>query len=408
MTISPPTKVKTYHSVSLDILASGIDSLYLAIDVVWQNEAFFESLTTMKEVCKQCGNDSALIMKYNDNSAKWICTLKPYGIKGYEWFLTGSDFSLKIGNWIEPISRPSIIVQIHSEVLWRLGVKQSIGLLIEILTAQNAKIQTIKPSRVDLCLDTLWPKNLWEMNLINYSVTRSNYASPHLNNLTLTGLSIGKGTVSARLYDKPLEITQKSKKFWMYDVWGVESVPEEFNIIRIEFQLRREALKDLGIEVLEDLMSHLDNLWAYCTKNWLKFQDNPGAHHTQRNTFKWWQEIQNGFLGVQNPTPLIWCKAINSKMDQLLAQTLGTMASLEALHCEKAMLDIDEEISFSKALKDVRELAQKKGINDFNFSIGVQDKRSKHHRAVRKMYKAKQMRTVLGHPSHFHPKKIGE
>ena len=85
----------------------------------------------------------------------------------------------------------------------------------------------IKPSRVDLCADILLDEKLWTKDLIDYRVTRSNYASQHFTNNQLTGIVIGKGHMMARLYDKPLEIKQKKKKEWMYDIWGISTVPEE-------------------------------------------------------------------------------------------------------------------------------------------------------------------------------------
>ena len=91
----------------------------------------------------------------------------------------------------------------------------------------------------------------------------------------MKGISIGKGNISARLYDKPLEIKQQSKKYWMYDVWGINKndLDDNHKIIRVEFQLRRELIKDLGANYFEDLLKGYGKIWAYCTQKWLKFQD---------------------------------------------------------------------------------------------------------------------------------------
>jgi hypothetical protein len=53
--------------------------------------------------------------------------------------------------------------------------------------------------------------------------------------------------------------------------------------------------KKLGIHTLDILFAMIINVWSYCTKEWLKFQDNPGKQSHQRNTFSWWKEIQDGF-----------------------------------------------------------------------------------------------------------------
>ena len=161
----------------------------------------------------------------------------------------------------------------------------------------------------------------------------------------------------------------------------------------------------MGIEVLSNLISHIDNLWGYCTKDWLKFQENPGKHHTQRNTFLWWETIQNGFLGIQDPCPLIRCKAINRKKDQLFAQTYGTLSSLEALFCEEYGQPLNKEAFLDESLQNMKDIASAKGLNDFRFGIDVQDKRAKYHRYVQKMHEVQQKRMALGHPSNLPIKK---
>src|SRR5690606_11582440 len=107
---------------------------------------------------------------------------------------------------------------------------------------------------------------------------RAAQVSPHLTHRKLTGFSIGKGQLSARLYDKPEEIASKSKKFWMYDVWGVESVARDHRVIRVEYQHRREALRELGVDSFADLVEKLDRLWAYDTGSWLRLVDDASKH----------------------------------------------------------------------------------------------------------------------------------
>ena len=91
--------------------------------------------------------------------------------------------------------------------------------LKDTLYRAGAESLLLKPSRVDVCIDMAFPKDGWKMDLIEHRVTRAHYAAPHFDNSTMTGISIGKGNIAARLYDKILEISQKSKKTWMFDVW---------------------------------------------------------------------------------------------------------------------------------------------------------------------------------------------
>ena len=117
----------------------------------------------------------------------------------------------------------------------------------------------------------------------------------------------------------------------MYDVWKIKEVPEGKKIIRIEFQLRREVLKEASLKKPVDLFQKIDKAWAYCTKKWLKFQDRPGLHHTQRSTFKWYEEIQDGFNGVQGAEPLVREKAVSTDKKRLVQLANGSIEACHAL-----------------------------------------------------------------------------
>src|SRR5690606_16321245 len=147
---------------------------------------------------------------------------------------------------------------------------------------------------------------------------------PHLRHEQLTGISVGRGQISARLYNKPLEIQTKSHKFWMFDVWGVQHVPDDLRIIRVEVQLRREKLKALGINLLADLWAKEAGLWAYCTQRWLKLQTG-GPHHTQRRTVPWWSVVEAGYAGAQGAEPLVIEKAVRATRERLMKQILGLL-----------------------------------------------------------------------------------
>jgi hypothetical protein len=330
-TISPPAKVKSPGNSLPRIISSGIDTLYLAISITWKNETFFNLLAELKARASSQNEPQTLEIPRSDNSDNWLYDVMPHGAKGYEWLIQNNEYTLKIGNWMEIKQRPSVMVEIRSETLWSHGHFEAVNRIFELLTQQGAIIYIVKPSRVDLCVDMLVNEDLWTTELITYSVTRSTYAASHLTNNRLTGLTIGRGNIVARLYDKPLEILQKKKKVWMYDIWGIKSVPDGKKIIRVEFQLRRQALNGLCLHDIFDFLKHTHNVWGYCTKKWLKFQDNPEKHHTQRNTFDWWEVVQNGFMGQQNPNPLIRQKAIQEDLNNLGKQACGLLTSMHAI-----------------------------------------------------------------------------
>ncbi len=378
-TISPPAKVKLHNTKGTKILVSGIDSLYLAMNVSWLNAGLFEYLGYLKKFAIEEEKDIPVLFN-NKGSDEYGFLVKPHGTNGYEWLLIGKEYSLKIGNWLEPIQRPSIMAEIRSELLWRMGFRNAVNHLIELIESQNASVNDIKPSRVDICVDVLLSEDIWSIDLIEYRTTRAGYAAPHFFNRKLTGISVGKGAVSARLYDKPLEIKQKSKKTWMYDVWPIKDVPDGMKIIRVEYQLRREALKQLSINTDRDLFSNLNNLWAYCTEKWLKFQDNPGKHHTQRKTFDWWKVIQSGFSGDFKAYPLIRHKALRLDSERLFNSALGFFLSHLAVEREIKDVDLEQPVNKDYISEAFKEKLSDRIISEDDLNKNIFRKRAKYHR----------------------------
>lgn len=381
------------------ILASGIDSLDISIDVKWSNGLFFEYLAQQKFEAEE---DQDKVIKFPGSDQ--IALIKPYGRNGHEWVIENEHFSLTIGNWLEPKSRPSIMMSMRSLALWQIGPQELTAQICSHITKSGGEILSIKPSRIDLCVDIVIPKPIWSVELIPSRVTRAAYAAPHFFNCDLTGMSIGKGKISARLYDKPLEIRQKSKKYWMYDIWEITpDLPDNLNIIRIEGQIRREGLKELGLDQLDETFSHVEKIWAYFTQDWLKFQDNPGNHHTMRTTFDWWQVIQNGFMGVQSPTPLIRCKAFNQSKKQLYSQTHGTLTSIIALNHEINDFPLGHPTGFEDMKDQLGACFTEYGKSDFDLEVAVYEKRAKNHKAKDKAEKVHQERIDKGLPCNITP-----
>jgi len=373
MTISHPSNVK-------NILASGVDSLVISMNMRWIDSSLFAALDEAKEKAKQNGGDYHVHIKHFQPEDVWPFIIKPHGTKGFSWILTGSDFAYKIADSPEPTSRPNVMIEIRSETLWRLGPEEAIKIALNLLEANGGDIVEAKLSRVDLCIDFLMPAKLWAYQLMDYAVTRAADMALFFHHRKLTGIAIGKGVISARLYDKPLEIQQQSKKEWMYDVWGIKEIPEEQKIIRLEFQLRREVLKQLGLKKTEDLSQKINQAWAYCTKNWLKFQDRPGLHHTQRTTFEWYKELQDGFKGVQGAEPLVREKAVTIDKKRLIQQANGHIQSLYAIYQEENKADRDKPVNMDDCINSYVNEQKSHRPDASELQAKITRKRSKYHR----------------------------
>ena len=373
MTISHPSNVK-------NVLASGVDSLVISMNVSWKDTSIFAMLDEIKNKAIERGDDYPGEINHIKPDKAWPFNVKPYGTKGYSWILTGCDFAFTIANSQEPGSRPNAMATIRSETLWRLGPEEATNIALGLITANGGHRIEAKLSRVDLCADFIMPEKLWSQSLMARAVTRATDFSPYYRHMRLTGIRIGKGTISARLYDKPLEIKQQSGKKWMFDIWGIEEPPEGTKIIRIEFQLRREVLKELGLKGVADLLPKIDGAWAYCTKKWLKFQDRPDLHHTQQSTLKWYQEIQNGFKGVQGAEPLIREKAVSMDKTRLMQQANGLIKSIHAIDQEEKREDREKPVSIDDCLDSYKNELRKHPESPSEIKANVTKKRARYHR----------------------------
>jgi hypothetical protein len=361
-------------------LVYGIDSLVVAIDVTWMTSTLFAYLEKLKNLAKTGEGEYPGVLRTQENSDEWPFNIKAYGVRGYEWLLDGREFTLRIGNWKTPKSRPSVMAEISSETLWHRGPGDSVNGIVSLLEDGGASLISVKVSRVDLCVDITLAKEMWSLDLMKYAVKRASDISSHYHDDNLTGISIGRGKISARIYDKFLEIKQKSRKFWMFDVWGIDEVPKGKKIIRIEFQLRREALKEMGLDTFDDFFENIEKVWAYCTKKWLKFEDNPGMHHTQRSTLTWWEVVQNAFNGVQGPKPIVRSKAFRTDMRQLARQAFGQLTSLEAARLEEQGAELNKEVDMFETVETYLKVLHDDGKDERDLNERIALKRARYHR----------------------------
>jgi hypothetical protein len=326
------------------VLASGFDTVHLGFDVAWSDTGLLVVLGELKS--KAAGDDAAesLILSVGDGSESVVVSVEPYGVRGYEWVLKNADVSMRVGNWLTPQARPSVIVEVRSEALWRMGPRAAVLLCWSILAGRGGQVQRCKPSRVDPCVDVLLPEGLWRPQLLEWAITRGRRSDTYRDGDNLTGFAVGAGELRARLYDKPAEIRAKSQKQWMFDVWGLQGVPAGRRIVRVEFQLRRDALRELGVLTADDVFAKEGRLWAYCTERWLRLADRPGQHVSRRRTLPWWEVVQRGYRGAQPGEALVREGAVRGAREQLLAQAVGMLTSLVALEAARhGALDVSSE-----------------------------------------------------------------
>jgi hypothetical protein len=273
-------------------LLHGIDSLDLGLYVYWGLDWKRRLLSLDKKKQQARKNGGLLIALPSGRS----CIFKPGG-KGenYRFHLQFDAYNLFIGKAARPGSSPNVYLSISAKVLWQNGIDTAIAWITQDLKAiGGGTIQRVQVSRLDLCADFWVPGGLSHEFLLSHKVTHNETQKLYLGKNELQTYYAGdaKSPIQMRLYFKGLEVKQGGTKLWFLDLWQRESTDD---IWRIEFQIRREALKQFSLDSLDDLQNKQAGLWVYLTSKWfsLRLPDNDKAE--RRTIHPFWSAVQNAF-----------------------------------------------------------------------------------------------------------------
>ncbi len=164
------------------------------------------------------------------------------------------------------------------------------------------RIEGNKSTRSDLCVD-LPDVNTHEM-ATEYSqfkfIARGRSSQLYTECYRHTGFRRGSAhRIMVRCYDKLRELGYSKEDCFKEDIliekrWGGIR-PKDAT--RVEFQLRREALKDFGVDSVEDLFEKAGEISAWLTHKWFRMTEQvPDRNHTDRaETSNLWQKVQRYF-----------------------------------------------------------------------------------------------------------------
>lgn len=311
-------------------LLCGIDSLDLGVYVIWGPDwkRRLHSLDKKKQRARKKGG--LLIGLPSGRS----CIFKPSG-KGenYRFHLQFEAYNLFIGKAARPGSSPNVYLSIAAKALWLNGIETALSWITEDLKAiGGGSVQSIKISRVDLCADFWVSGGLSYEFLLSHKVTRNDKGKLFLdkNELQTYYVADAKSPIQLRIYNKGLEVKQGGTKLWFLELWGRESTED---IWRIEFQVRRPALKQFGINSLDDLKNKQAGLWLHLTSEWfsLRLPDNEKAE--RKTIHPLWCAVQECF--TQN-VPVREVKRVHRSMGATLSEWYlshieGCLSSFAAL-----------------------------------------------------------------------------
>ena len=265
-------------------LASGVDSFYLSGRGVLGGR-LLEDLEQGRQSARETRSKSPLDV---GNERWWIAggalNRYPYRLE-HTRGLIGLTTSASL---------PTVHMQPTAAFIHAAGIVAAIDWFMDAAELLLGRVSW-KVSRVDLFMDSQrW--GIESADRTNF-VCRAKQRVVYEDDDTFRTLVFGtaKSGVKARIYDKTEESRKKGTDWWPA-VWGEAYEPEQ-RVVRVEFQVSRQVLREGRIDTPADALDRLPELWGYLTDRWLSYRE-PSQDQTRS---RWpvadeWKQIQAASL----------------------------------------------------------------------------------------------------------------
>jgi hypothetical protein len=241
--------------MNFQFLISGFDTIECAyyllptddfkldfIELAAQKESLVSSKLNNKPKPIQLGCEEFLLASHGTSS-------------GYPFVIENDVFMIQFGEY----NRPNFFVKFRSIALWHYGALA----LHERFLAWAASVgmmqsQPERLSRVDYAFDYHLPVLDFDENSF---VSLSSKDSQYRKDGKIQTIKFGMDNVVLRIYNKVDEIIEKSQKTWFFKLWGMEK-----DVWRVEWQVRKDQLRKLGIASFVDLRERQGDLLRLLVK----------------------------------------------------------------------------------------------------------------------------------------------
>ena len=252
-------------------------------------------------------------------------------------------------NRLSSTSRPLAKVEIKGESLTQFGVQGSLEIVDEVLKAFGICYGRSLLSRIDIKADHFGvPVNVYKADFDGDRViTRARQLNTFGSFQEVETISVGNrktNRVVCRFYDKIAELAKKPDKNNLFLKYVTDGEVLDA-CTRVEFEVRREGLKELGIDSFEDCFGRLGDIVSYLTGKFLRIADSEvDRNHTDRaKTAVHWQATQTAFLEYANtfrqlparvpePIPFDATRHCNSMIGHLISWMIKDGVKPESPH----------------------------------------------------------------------------
>lgn len=323
------------ESQTFKLLLHGFDTIQCAYYMEPSIEASldFQILASLKESIRHSKTKSPRHISLGN--AEFL--LHPSGSSsGYPFIISNQFFKIELGEF----NIPNFFVTFPSQSLWQDSPYSLHKKFISWASSVGYQQHTSESlSRVDYCFD--YKLEELDFNEDNF-VSRAAKDSKHRENGKPQTFTFGKGDIVLRVYDKIAEIEQQSDKAWFFILWG-----EDKDIWRIEWQIRKDKLKEFGIITFKDLQERIGNLLQYLAED----HDTLRIRTEDSNRSRWslhplWIDLQEN---IKNLNALEVCEvygqsaSLEERKMQIIISVYGYLKRLAAIRCIQKK---EKQISF--------------------------------------------------------------
>ncbi len=273
------------------IVVNGLDFLKVSFWLDWDSTELFRELEDLK----------AFVQLTEENSTPYHApggfdwNLQRTGTSRYNFRLTSGDLTLLLNTRRCDGVVPTARLEIGSLSCWSPGFFTIYERMIQWLKALGATIVKEIVSEVHLAADFL-QTDINTLGIENEErwVSRVHKFNIHRDRRKLSGITMGKGDIMLRIYDKVLELQNSPHKQAVFaEIWEA-FVYNQFPVTRVEFQIRRAVINEFDNKIItvKNLLFSLQALWIYCTISWSRFcEKTVDRNHNQSkaNNAPFWE-----------------------------------------------------------------------------------------------------------------------
>ncbi len=370
---------------------SGFDRLKIGLYVDFKSEKFIDILDIHKTSAVE--NNSPVDVSFSPHGDQ-VFLMHTTGRKGgYAYHFSRGDVHVFVSRR-KDFTTPNVWVDIGSESCWSPSYDSVLDGVKSLLHDYDGDVIKDTVSEVHLCCDVVG-QDIEELPIDNgrYWITRATKFSAYFDRDNLEGVQlmqdqgtlvepedkrefphtegvqVGKGDILLRIYDKVLELKKNKSKQGLFAALWNQSEFDNTPITRIEFQLRRQVLKQMSINSLADLETKKCGLWSYCSKEWARLSlfdiDRRNRHQDRAVIHPFWEYVQEVDFSVKYEPVVREHKRTNKDWEYLSEMAAGYGMSIGVL-LERKCDDLEGTIAFAQGAIEsgMRRLWDRRGPQD--------------------------------------------